>query len=322
VGPGDLQAILKGIELYRDERTLVSVGDDAGVYEYGGTVLIQTVDVITPVLNDPYLWGAVGTANALSDVYAMGGEPLTALAVVGFNSCELEVKDLRKVMEGAVAKLREAKTVLLGGHTIDDKEPKFGLAVTGVCPEGAYVTQSGAKPEQLIVLTKPVGTGVLVKALKDGKLKEEDIPEAVENMLRLNDRASRLMLAVGATACTDVTGFGLLGHLWNVCRSSGVGAELVFGEIPLYERSVALVREGVYPRGAVDNLRFVENVLETELERWKLLLLTDPVTSGGLLFTVDRERREELFRRARKLGVDCWIIGETTPEGRIRVVQR
>ncbi|HHJ64049.1 MAG TPA: selenide, water dikinase SelD [Aquifex aeolicus] len=191
-----------------------------------------------------------------------------------------------------------------------------------MCPEGAYVTQSGAKPEQLIVLTKPVGTGVLVKALKEGRIKEEDIPEAVENMLRLNDRASRLMLAVGATACTDVTGFGLLGHLWNVCRSSGVGAELVFGEIPLYERSVALVREGVYPRGAVDNLRFVEDVLETELERWKLLLLTDPVTSGGLLFTVDRERREELFRRARKLGVDCWIIGETTPEGRIRVVQR
>lgn len=322
MGPGDLQAILKGIELYRDEHTLVSVGDDAGVYEYRGTLLIQTVDVITPVLNDPYLWGAVGAANALSDVYAMGGKPLTALAVVGFNNCELEIEDLRKVMEGALAKLREAKTVLLGGHTIDDREPKFGLAVTGVGPEGTCVTQSGAEPGQLIVLTKPVGTGVLVKALKEGRLREGDVPEAVENMLRLNDKACELMLAVGATACTDVTGFGLLGHLWNVCRSSEVGAEVRFEDVPVYEKSVALIKEGVYPRGAVDNLRFVEDVLETELERWKILLLTDPVTSGGLLFTVDREMKEELFGRARELGVGYWIIGETTSERKIRVVQR
>ncbi len=320
MGPGDLQALLEGLELYRDERTLVSIGDDAGVYEHSGVVYVHTVDFITPVLNDPYLWGAVSAANSLSDVYAMGAVPLNALAVVCFNSCEQELSDLREVLRGAADRLRDARTVLLGGHTVDDKEPKFGLAVTGVCPGGVYVTQSGAGPDQLIVLTKPVGTGVLVKALKEKRIAEGDMADAVEWMLRLNDRASELMRSVGATACTDVTGFGLLGHLWNVCRASGVGAEIEFSRVPLYETAADFAKRGIYPKGALDNLSFVEKHLSAEVERWKLVLLADPVTSGGLLFTVAERRRRELEERARELGVDWWIVGRTVADKGIRVL--
>ncbi len=298
----------------------MAIGDDAGVYEYGGTVWVHTVDFITPVLNDPYLWGAISAANSLSDVYAMGGIPLNALAVVGFNNCDLDVGIFREVMRGAVDKLREVRTVLLGGHTIDDKEPKFGLAVAGVCPEGKYVTQSGARPGQLVVLTKPVGTGVLIKALKEGKLTEEDMSDAIKNMLTLNDKASELMRFVGATSCTDVTGFGLLGHAWNVCKNSGVGMRIYFEKVPIYPQAVELVKKGLFPKGASDNLSFVHKHLRGELEDWKLILMSDPVTSGGLLFTIDRMKSEELEEKAKELGLDVYIIGKTTAEGLIEVV--
>jgi len=301
---------LEDLSPYKDERTLLAVGDDAGVYEHNGTVYLHTVDFITPILNDPYLWGAISTANSLSDIYAMGGIPLTALAVVGFNNCELDLEVFKKVMRGAVDKLREAKTVLLGGHTIDDKEPKFGLAVWGVCPDSKFVSQRGAKPGQVIVLTKPVGTGILIKALKEGILSQEEIEDAIENMLELNDRASKLMIELGATACTDVTGFGLLGHAYNICKNSKVGMRIEFDKVPIYEKAVGLVQKKVYPKGASDNFSFVKNYLKTDLEWWKLLLLSDPVTSGGLLFTIDREKVEYLKEKAMELGVRTWIIGE------------
>ncbi len=284
-------------------------------------VWLHTVDFITPVVNDPYLWGAISAANSLSDIYAMGGVPLTALAVVGFNNCELEVEVFKEVMRGAVDKLREAKTSLLGGHTIDDKEPKFGLAVSGVCPTGRFVSQSGAKPGQLLVLTKPVGTGILIKALKEEKLNQEDIQEAIDNMLQLNDKASGLMLALDASSATDTTGFGLLGHLWNVCKKSGTGALVEFDSVPTYELSISLLKgENLYPKGALENLNFVRDYLRSEAEFWKLLLLADPITSGGLLFTIDESKADELEQRASELGVDARVIGKILEERYIRVV--
>ncbi len=167
------------------------------------------MDFITPVVNDPYLWGAISAANSLSDVYAMGCVPMNALAIVGFNNCDLDIGVLKDVLKGCIDKLREAKTVLLGGHTIDDKEPKFGLAVTGVCDSGKYILQSGAKVGDLLYLTKPIGTGILIKALKSDYIQQSDIQEAISYMLMLNDKAGRLALEY-ANACTDVTGFGLL----------------------------------------------------------------------------------------------------------------
>lgn len=292
-----------------DERTLLGVGDDAGVYTYGGEVFVHTVDFITPILNDPYLWGAISTTNSLSDVYAMGCKPLNALAIVGFNNCDLDIGILREVMKGCADKLKEAKTVLLGGHTVDDKEPKFGLAVMGVCEDGKYLTQEGAKPGDLLALTKPIGVGILTKAIKEGRLKEEDIRHAIDYMLMLNDKAS-LLTREFASACTDVTGFGLLGHAYNIARRSKVRLYIDFSKVPIYEESTRFVKENVYPKGAMDNYNFVRDYLMVEgLESWELLVLSDPVTSGGLLFSFPRERLQDLEKKAQELGIKLWIIG-------------
>jgi len=287
----------------------VGVGDDAGVYAYGGKVYVHTVDFITPILNDPYLWGAISTVNSLSDVYAMGCKPLNALAIVGFNNCDLDIGVLREVMKGCADKLKEAKTVLLGGHTVDDKEPKFGLAVMGVCEDGKYLTQNGAKPGELLALTKPIGVGILTKAIKEGRLKEKDIKHAIDYMLMLNDKASSLAREF-ASACTDVTGFGLLGHAYNIARRSKVRLYIDFSKVPIYEESTRFVKENVYPKGAMDNYNFVRDYLMVEgLEPWELLVLSDPVTSGGLLFSFPRERLQDLEKKAQELGIKLWIIG-------------
>ncbi|MCS7261849.1 MAG: selenide, water dikinase SelD [Aquificaceae bacterium] len=315
MGPGDLEKLVQGLDLYTDGNTLLGVGDDAGVYLYGGEVFVHTVDFITPVVNDPYLWGGIAAVNSLSDVYAMGCTPLSALAVVGFNQCDLGLEVFREVMRGCADKLREAKVVLLGGHTVEDKEPKFGLAVTGVCPQGKYLTQQGARPGELLALTKPVGVGILTKALKEGKISDQDMGKSVEFMLRLNDGASQLAREF-ASACTDVTGFGLLGHAYNIARKSGVMLSIEFSRVPAYPLSVSLVKEGIYPKGAVDNYNYLKEELQSEgLEWWQLLLLSDPVTSGGLLFTFPQERAPLLQRRAQELGVEVWIVGQVE-EGR------
>jgi len=286
------------------------VGDDAGAYEYNGSVFLHTVDFITPVVNDPYLWGAISTANSLSDIYATGGVPLTALAVLGFNHCQLSLEILKEVLRGATDKLREAKAVLLGGHTIDDQEPKFGLAVFGVCPSGKLLTQNGAKPGDFLYITKPIGVGILTKAIKEGKIEEKDIPEAIQNMLLLNDKAGELALRVNANACTDITGFGLLGHAYNVAKKSGVKLIIDFSRVPFYEQSAHFAKMGTYPKGAMDNLNFVKPSLSfSGLERWELILLSDPTTSGGLLFTVSKERERDVLALAKELKVSLWHIG-------------
>lgn len=285
-------------------------------------MLVHTVDIITPVVNDPYLWGAISAANSLSDVYAMGCYPLTALAIVGFNSCEMSIDILKEVLKGACKKLEEAGTVLLGGHTLDDREPKFGLAVTGVCPDGTFLTQKGARPKDILFLTKPIGTGIVVKGIKERVLKEEKVSHVIENMLKLNYTASKLAKELGATACTDVTGFGLLGHALNISRKSGVRLTIDASSVPVYEVAYYLVQQKVYPKGAVDNYQFVKDQLNApHLQWWELLLLTDPVTSGGLLFTVPEDRALLVEERARDLGVDVWRIGWVEEGSGLRVIK-
>ncbi|ADO45753.1 selenide, water dikinase [Hydrogenobacter thermophilus TK-6] len=310
MGPADLENLIKGLNLYTDERTLLGVGDDAGVYLYGGKVFIHTVDFITPIVNDPYLWGAISAVNSLSDVYAMGGVPLNALAIVGFNNCDMEVEVLKEVMRGCIDKLREAKTVLLGGHTIDDREPKFGLAVTGVCEDGTYLTQEGAKLGDLIAITKPIGVGILTKAIKEGKITERNIQEAINYMLTLNHKASLLAKSLKATSCTDVTGFGLLGHAYNIAKKSRVMLSINFSQVPVYEESIFFVKQKIHPKGALDNYNFVkDHVINEGLEWWQLLLLSDPNTSGGLLFTFPEEMRPLMDEKLDHLGIQAWIIG-------------
>lgn len=300
----------------------MGIGDDAGVYLYNESVFIHTVDLITPVVNDPYLWGAISTANSLSDVYAMGGVPLNALAIVGFNNCDMDVSMLKEVMKGCADKLREAKTVLLGGHTIDDKEPKFGLAVMGVCPDGKYLSQKGAKVGDLVAITKPVGVGILTKAIKEGKISEKDIKPAIENMLLLNDKASALAKRLGATSCTDITGFGLMGHAYNIARKSEVRLSIRFSQVPVYEESVFFVKQKIHPKGAVDNYNFVkEHLINEGLQWWQVLLLSDPNTSGGLLFTFPKDALPFVEKGAQALGTNVWIIGEVEEGTGIRLTK-
>ena len=294
-----------------DGNTLVGVGDDAGVYTHGSHLYVHTVDFITPVVNSPYLWGAISTANSLSDVYAMGGVPLNALAIVCFDNCRMDVSLLREVMSGCIEKLREAKTVLLGGHTVDDKEPKFGLAVTGVCQNGKYLTQAGAKPGDILYLTKPIGTGILTKAIKSDLIEEKDIEDAIGYMLMLNNVAGKLAIEF-ANACTDITGFGLLGHSFNVSRKSGVNIVIHYSKVPVYSMVEDFAKKGIYPKGAVDNYNFVKENITKEsdpLEMWQMLILSDPVTSGGLLLSVPEDRAKEFEERAMVEGINVWKIG-------------
>ncbi len=318
VSPLDLENYIKRVNIPSSEKILVSIGDDAGVFMFESKYIIQTVDFITPVLNDTYKWACVSTANALSDVYAMGGKPLTALSIMCFNNCDMDEEDFENIMKGAIDKLSEAGAYLIGGHTIDDKEPKFGLAVTGYS-EREPVTQIGALPNQLLVLTKPIGVGVLIKALKDRKIEEKDIETTINYMLLLNDKASELMLELNASACTDVTGFGLLGHLYKMCRASGVGAIVYADKVPIYEESIEFAKQKLFPKGTYENYKFVKDVLRTKREDYIILLLCDPVTSGGLLFTIDKDKERNLYEKAKRLGVDVWIIGETTEDNMLEV---
>lgn len=298
---------------------MVGVGDDAGVYAYKGGIFIHTVDFITPILNDPYLWGAISAANSLSDVYAMGGEPLNALAIAGFNNCELDIPVLKEIIRGCTDKLKEAKVVLLGGHTVDDKEPKFGLAVMGVCEDGKYLTQDGAKPGEILALTKPIGVGIITKAIKEERLSEKDIKHVIDYMLMLNDNAS-LLVKRFASACTDVSGFGLLGHVYNISRKSKVRLSIDFSRVPIYEESLHFIKEKIYPKGAMENYNFVKRHLIVEgLETWELLVLSDPVTSGGLLFTFSEKNLEDIKGEAQKLGVNLWIIGKVEEGQGLRI---
>ena len=270
---------------------IVGPGDDAGVYLLNNTALVETVDIITPVVNDPFTFGAISAINSLSDVYAMGGKPVTALALAGFPSCDLEPFVLKEILRGARHSLKRADTALMGGHTFNDPELKFGLSVTGVVEKDKILRVSGAEVGNVIILTKPIGIGILTTALKGGKITDEELAPAVGWMLTLNDKASCLALDAGATACTDVTGFGLLGHANNMIKGSDTDFILEMKKIPVLEHAGRMIDAGMTPEGAYHNRRFLEGKVEfapaiSEEER---LLLCDPQTSGGLLITVGED---------------------------------
>ena len=276
-----------------DSRVLVDfrTADDAGVYRWDDrSALVQTVDFFTPVVDDPAVYGAIAAANALSDVYAMGGRPLTALAIAGFPKDEVDEATIRAIFLGGLHKLDEAGVALLGGHTVQDREVKFGYAVTGVVPPGAVWTNAGARPGDVLFLTKPIGTGVVATAIKFERAGREAEAAAVEVMLTLNRAAAEALLTLAAGsvhACTDVTGFGLLGHATEMARGSGVTLALDVAAVPLIPGALALAgnRSGgmktneEYFASGVSGLEAVDPAL--------LALLFDPQTSGGLLAAVD-----------------------------------
>ncbi|MFM1943342.1 MAG: hypothetical protein RI897_2324 [Verrucomicrobiota bacterium] len=303
-----------------------NTADDAGVFRLdAGRALVQTVDFFTPIVDDPYTFGQIAAANALSDVYAMGGRPLTALNVMGMPEGAVSAGDIRAILRGGEAKVREAGCVMVGGHTIKNPEPVYGLSVTGLVNPGRLITNAAARPGDLLVLTKPLGTGIVTTAIKRGISVVSLEKRAVAWMRMLNDVGPDLAEKRWVRAGTDVTGFGLLGHLGSLCRASGVGAEIEATAVPAISKQVrGLIQEGCVPGGTKLNLETCEEWTEwgsgvTEVDK---VLLSDAQTSGGLLLCVPRRHldsviRSIMLRRQRVAAVVGRIV--RSPKGRIRV---
>ncbi len=278
--------------------------------------IVQTVDVFTPVVDDPYHYGAISAANALSDVYAMGAVPLLALAIVGFPRSKLPMSVLEEILRGGIDKAREAGVTIAGGHSIDDPEPKYGLAVTGIVHPDRIVRNVGARPGDQLVLTKPLGIGIVTTAIKQDTASLEAAAEAVAVMERLNREAAEAMVEVGVHAATDVTGFGLLGHLYEMTRASAVRATIWFERVPVLEEARTLVNRGAIAGGTARNHEYLDSRVDFgTLDTGAQLILADAQTSGGLLMAVPRERLEMLRAALRQRGVDDAHVGEITSEG-------
>lgn len=298
---------------------IVGPGDDAGVYLLDDKhALVETVDIITPVVNDPFTFGSISAANSLSDVYAMGGKPLTALAIIGFSSCDYEAALIGEILKGAVKVLDSVDVKLMGGHSFEDNELKFGLSVTGIVNKERILRVHGGMPGDVIVITKPIGIGVITTALKGRKVKDEEAEDAVGLMLTLNDRASEAALNARATSATDVTGFGLLGHAYNMARSSSIDLVVDSRSVPVLERVRDFISSGIVPEGAYNNIKFLEGKVEfsNSVSEDERLLLSDPQTSGGLLVTIPEANLEDFAAK----GVPYWVIGGVEKgSGRLRI---
>ena len=287
--------------------------DDGAVYQLtSGEALVQTVDFFTPVVDDPFDWGRIAAANALSDVYAMGGTPLTALSIVGWPREELPLDLLAEVQRGAAEVLVEAHCTLVGGHSIDDREPKFGLAVTGIVDPETMLTNRAALVGDRLVLTKPLGTGLISTAIKRGRATSEQIEAAVTVMTALNRSAAETAISVGVRAATDVTGFGLLGHLGEIAAASGVGAQIDHRWVPLLPGVEELAEAGVIPGGTGRNLESAREFTRFgDLAEVFRTILADAQTSGGLLLAVSPDRCDDLVTALGEAGtLAAAVIGE------------
>ena len=274
--------------------------------------LIQTVDFFPPIVDEPYAYGEIAVANALSDVYAMGGKPIMALNIVGF-PIELPKEILGEILKGGASKAQEAGVLIVGGHTVDDKEPKYGMSVTGVVKPGAQVTNAGAKVGDVLVLTKPIGTGIITTAGKQQRVDKGILDNAVSVMGTLNRAASEAMIKVGVNACTDVTGFGLLGHLKGMVEGSNVGARIEFSSVPILDGVWGLLKVNIAPGGTHRNLESVDDIIKWQpgVDEMVKLLLADAQTSGGLLISVASDKKDRLLGELEAAGVGIRaVIGE------------
>jgi selenide,water dikinase len=297
-------------------------GDDAAVWKLDDErALVSTADFITPVVDDARTWGRVAAANSVSDVYAMGGRPLFALNLVGWNTDALSISMLSEVLAGGQDIAAAGAFVIVGGHTIDDPEPKYGLSVTGEVHPDRILTNAGLQPGQDIILTKPLGIGVITTAIKADAASADVTEAAVDSMTRLNDVGARLALEGGATGCTDVTGFGLLGHLGRMAQESAVTVSVEFDAIPFLPGAIELAREGIMPGGSRRNLEWGKTLLDPgphdELHQ---LLVADAQTSGGLVFGVDPGESAAILAALAASGHTAAVIGRTSAgEGSIRL---
>jgi selenide,water dikinase len=298
--------------------------EDAGVYKLSDDLaVIQTLDFFTPIVDDPYIFGQVAAANALSDVYAMGGKPLTAMNIVCFPVKTMDMSILREILAGGLAKLHEAGVTLVGGHSVEDKELKYGLSIMGVAHPQKVILNTGAKVGDRLILTKQLGTGIINTALKGGVADEVAVSKAAKCMVTLNGKASELMLTVDVHACTDVTGFGLLGHACEMIEGTDVGMVIYSSQVPFFPEVKELSEMGMLPGGLHRNREFRISMVEIspEIPLFMVDVLFDPQTSGGLLISVPGAEAEPLLDRMRKEGIEeAAIIGEVVAEPKGRIV--
>jgi len=298
--------------------------DDAGVYKLRDDLaIIQTVDFFTPIVDDPYDFGQIAAANALSDVYAMGGKPLTAMNIVCFPAKHMDISVLKDILRGGIDKMREAGVTLLGGHSIDDAELKYGLSVTGTVHPKRLVTNSGARAGDKLVLTKPLGTGIINTAQKAGMASKKTIAKVTKCMASLNKVACELMQEFEVHACTDITGFGLLGHISQVAQHSQVGIRVHVDSVPFFPEAKKFAKEGFCPGGLHRNREFYSEMVEfsSQVPDYMKDIFFDAQTSGGLLISVAPEAAERLLDKLKKAGVqDAAIIGEVVAKPRRRTL--
>jgi selenide,water dikinase len=318
MAPGPLAQVLRQLPTVADENFLTSAIHfaDAGVYRISADcALVQSVDFFTPIVNDPRTFGRIAAANALSDIYAMGARPLTVMNMVGFPAC-LDHDVLVEILKGGAEKVHEAGAVVVGGHTVEDDEPKFGLAVTGLVDPQKLVTTAGAKPGDVLVLTKPLGVGILATALKGEVIDEAQMAEAILGMETLNRAASQVMLEVGINACTDITGFGLLGHALELAEASQIGITIDASALHIYPQVLELAAIGLVPAGSYRNREhYMPRVVNREQVAPEIVdILADPQTSGGLLIAVAAEKLKQLIAQLEAAGCDAFNIGRVVVE--------
>jgi selenide,water dikinase len=298
--------------------------DDAGVYKVTDEIaIIQTVDFFTPIVDDPYWFGQIAAANALSDVYAMGGVPKTAMNLVAFPAKDMDISVLRRVIEGGLDKMREAGVVLVGGHTVEDPELKYGLSVTGFIHPDRVLTKKNLKAGDCLILTKPLGTGIIATAIKGGLASVEVTDKVTRSMATLNKDAAEVMQKFPVHACTDITGFGFLGHLAEMVDGSGYGLRIRGDNVPLYPEALEYAAMGLIPAGAYRNREFREKMVDfaPSVERNIQDVLFDPQTSGGLLICVAPEKAEDLLKALKAKNIqDAAIVGEVLAEPRERII--
>ncbi|RKY09077.1 MAG: selenide, water dikinase SelD [Planctomycetota bacterium] len=323
-----LKSVLKGLPVIDDPRVLVGVpaGDDAGIFDIGdGKALVQTVDVFTPSVDDPYTFGQVAAANSVSDIYAMGGVPLTALSVLGFPVRKAPDEAMTDILRGGIDKMKEAGVAIIGGHSINDSEIKAGFAVTGIMDIKQVTANANAQPGDVLILTKPLGTGITAFASQIGRAYPESTEATAKSMTALNKEASALMVKFGAHACTDVTGFSLMGHLAEMSLSSGVDAEVVWDDIPVFPHLLQYVADGILP-GAIE--RNKEScggrvVAGDGIGPEMLDMCFDAQTSGGLLIAIDAPDADKFLQALHEAGVlAATVIGKVTAkgEGKVHVI--
>lgn len=323
--PQLLEEVVKKISGFTNQNVLVGAEtfDDAAVYLIDeNTAIVSTVDFFTPIVDDPFSFGAIAAVNSLSDIYAMGAKPLFALNIAGFPSMRLPINVFEEILRGAQKIASDIYMPIVGGHTIDDNEPKFGLAVTGIVHPQKIIRNNAVQQKDVLILTKPLGTGILSTALKQGLLNNEDQEKLIATMIKLNKDASEVMQEIGVSACTDITGFGLLGHMLEMLSGVQASAKLEMDKIPLLERTLELTAANVIPGGTRANYEFTLAHISygNSISKIQKLILNDAQTSGGLLISVPKNKSDSMLKSLNKRNVEAKIVGEIILEAKSKII--